>query len=32
VVVFWGLCADCQVVRRQHGYGSATAIGEGVTA
>jgi Fur family ferric uptake transcriptional regulator len=31
-VVFWGLCADCQVARRQHGYGASTAIGEGVRA
>jgi Fe2+ or Zn2+ uptake regulation protein len=31
-VVFWGLCADCQVARRQHEYRSATAIGEGVGA
>ena len=31
-VVFWGLCADCQVARSQHGYRSATAIGEGVRA
>jgi Fur family ferric uptake transcriptional regulator len=37
-VVFWGLCADCQAARRQHGYrtGSANAnsraIGEGVEA
>ncbi|WP_138759810.1 Fur family transcriptional regulator [Modestobacter altitudinis] len=23
-VVFWGLCADCQVARRQHGYGTGT--------
>ena len=26
-VVFWGLCADCQVTRRQHGYRSSGAIG-----
>ena len=31
-VVFWGLCADCQVARRQHGYGSNTATEEGVGA
>jgi len=31
-VVFWGLCADCQVARRQHGYGKGTAIEEGVGA
>ena len=37
-VVFWGLCADCQVARRPHGHpsGSAiansSAIGEGVGA
>jgi Fur family ferric uptake transcriptional regulator len=31
-VVFWGLCAGCQVGRRQHGYGTSTAIGEGVGA
>ena len=31
-VVFWGLCADCQVARRQHGYGSSTATGRGVRA
>jgi Fe2+ or Zn2+ uptake regulation protein len=23
-VVFWGLCADCQVARRQHGYGTGS--------
>jgi Fe2+ or Zn2+ uptake regulation protein len=28
-VVFWGLCADCQVERRQHGYGTGIAIGGG---
>ena len=26
-VVFWGLCADCQATRRQHGYRSSGAIG-----
>ena len=31
-VVFWGLCADCQVARRQHGTATRTAIGEGVGA
>ena len=31
-VVFWGLCADCQVARRQHGYAAGTAIEEGVGA
>ncbi|WP_299951755.1 Fur family transcriptional regulator [uncultured Modestobacter sp.] len=36
-VVFWGLCADCQVARRTHGYGTTSstensAIEEGVTA
>jgi Fe2+ or Zn2+ uptake regulation protein len=31
-VVFWGRCADCSVARRQHGYGSSTAIGRGVRA
>jgi len=31
-VVFWGLCADCQVARRQHGYGTNTATEEGVGA
>jgi Fe2+ or Zn2+ uptake regulation protein len=35
-VVFWGLCADCQVARSQHGYGtsviSSSAIREGVRA
>ena len=31
-VVFWGLCADCQVARRQHGYGTGRAIEEGVGA
>jgi Fe2+ or Zn2+ uptake regulation protein len=25
-VVFWGLCADCQVARSQHGYGAGSAI------
>ena len=29
-VVFWGLCADCQVARSQHG--TEYAIGEGVGA
>ena len=30
-VVFWGLCAGCQVARSQHGYGTRTAtIREGV--
>ena len=23
-VVFWGICADCQVARRQHGYGTGS--------
>ena len=31
-VVFWGLCADCQVARSEHGYGSSTATGRGVRA
>ena len=31
-VVFWGLCADCQVARRQHGHATGTAIEEGVGA
>ena len=37
-VVFWGLCADCQAARRQHGHRSSSAtanssaIGEGVGA
>ncbi|WP_222195871.1 Fur family transcriptional regulator [Modestobacter italicus] len=36
-VVFWGLCADCQVARRTHGYGTNSttensAIEEGVGA
>jgi Fur family transcriptional regulator, stress-responsive regulator len=31
-VVFWGLCADCQVARRQHGYGTDSAIRGGVRA
>jgi Fe2+ or Zn2+ uptake regulation protein len=25
-VVFWGLCADCQVARRQHGHRAGSAI------
>ncbi|SDX82720.1 Fur family transcriptional regulator, ferric uptake regulator [Modestobacter sp. DSM 44400] len=31
-VVFWGLCAGCQVARRQHGYGAGIAIRGGATA
>ena len=31
-VVFWGLCAGCQVARRQHGQGTRTAIRGGVRA
>ena len=31
-VVFWGICADCQVARRQHGYGTSSAIRGGVRA
>ena len=31
-VVFWGLCADCQVARGQHVHGVSTAIEEGVPA
>jgi Fur family transcriptional regulator, stress-responsive regulator len=31
-VVFWGLCADCQVARRQHEHATGTAIGRGVGA
>jgi Fur family ferric uptake transcriptional regulator len=31
-VVFWGLCADCQVARSQHGYGTNSAIRGGVRA
>ncbi|WP_346618829.1 Fur family transcriptional regulator [Blastococcus montanus] len=31
-VVFWGLCADCQVARRAPGYGTSSAIEEGVIA
>jgi Fe2+ or Zn2+ uptake regulation protein len=25
-VVFWGLCADCQVARRQHGHRAGSAL------
>jgi len=32
-VVFWGLCADCQVARRQHGTSTtSSSIRGGVTA
>ncbi|MCU1606211.1 MAG: fur [Modestobacter sp.] len=31
-VVFWGLCADCQVDRRQHAYGTENATVGGVGA
>jgi Fur family ferric uptake transcriptional regulator len=31
-VVFWGLCADCQIPRSQAGQGSRTAIRGGVRA
>ena len=31
-VVFWGLCADCQVARRKHEHAAGSATGEGVGA
>ncbi|MCZ2848929.1 Fur family transcriptional regulator [Modestobacter sp. VKM Ac-2978] len=31
-VVFWGLCAGCQVARRTHVHGTNSAIEEGVIA